>query len=163
MVERERSRARDCYEAELAYQAAVKERAYNGRIHVRDDELEWARTRQGVIKYYLNRTAIQDTALKDWIVFVHEIHTHSGKHRHQGGLAIYVIDGQGYTVIDGERHDWKAGDLLLLPIKPGGVEHQHFNTSTDRPARWLALIYKPLHDEAASALEHREDSPMYRR
>jgi hypothetical protein len=158
-MERERERERDNYEAEYAHQRGLRERAFSGKVLVRDEDRPWQQSRQGLLKYYLSRAALQDTALKDWIVFIHEIHTHSGKHTHQGGLVIYVLDGEGYTVVDGERHDWERGDLLLLPIKPGGAEHQHFNRSADRPARWLAMIYKPLHDEVASSMEQREESP----
>lgn len=158
-MQRERIRERDTYESEYAHQRSIRERAYSGKILVRASERQWQQSRQGLLKYYLSRASLDDTALKDWIVFVHEIHTHSGKHTHQGGLAIYVLDGEGYTVVDGVRHDWMKGDLLLLPIKPGGCEHQHFNLSPNKPARWLALIYKPLHDEVASGMEQREEAP----
>src|SRR5439155_811034 len=78
--------------------------------------------------------------LVDWNVFVQDIRVHSGKHRHQGGLVIYIMEGEGYSVVDGERHDWEAGDLLLLPVKKGGVEHQHFNKDDAHPAKWIAFI-----------------------
>lgn len=158
-MDRERTRERNCYEAEVEYGKSLLRRAYEGKVLVRAEDRPWQQSRQGRIRFYMSRAGTDDTALKDWCVFVHEIRTHSGKHKHQGGLAIYVLDGEGYTVVDGVRYDWEAGDLLLLPIKSGGCEHQHFNRSPDRPARWLALIYKPLHDEVASFIEHKEESP----
>lgn len=147
------------YDSEYRHQAAIRTRATEGKVLVRGADREWQQTRQGLLHYYLSRSALEDTAAKDWNVFVHEIHTHSGKHTHQGGLALYVLDGEGYTVVDGERYDWQAGDLLLLPVKPGGCEHQHFNASADKPAKWLALIYKPFHDEVGSGLEQQENAP----
>lgn len=159
MIDRERARERDFYETEMAFQKSLHERSMNGQVLVRGRDLPQQKTRQGLLRYYLRRSGETETALKDWVVFVHEIYTHSGKHRHQGGLVIYVLDGMGYTVVDGVRYDWEAGDVILLPVQPGGCEHQHFNRSEDRPARWLALIYKPLHDEVASVLEQREDAP----
>ena len=81
-------------------------------------------------------------------------------HAHSEEL-IYVLEGKGYSVVDGERHDWEAGDLLLLPIKPGGVEHQHFNTDPDTPCRWLAFIHWPTLDHLASPAEQLEDSPTW--
>jgi hypothetical protein len=153
---------RDCYETEYAYQESLRRRALEGKVLIRAEDRPWQQGRQGRLKFYLNRSAYQDTALKDWSVFINDIRVHSGKHRHQGGLAIYVLEGEGYTVVDGQRYDWEAGDLLLLPIKPGGCEHQHFNKDPDRPARWLALIDKALHDEVASYIEQRENSPDYR-
>jgi len=62
-------------------------------------------------------------------------------------------------LVDGEKVEWKKGDLILLPIKPGGVEHQHFNRTQDRPARWLALIYGPFQDSLAHFLEQKEELP----
>jgi gentisate 1,2-dioxygenase len=114
------------------------------------------------LRYYLNRTVLHDTVLKDWNVFTHELRTRSGKHCHQGGLAIYVIEGKGYTVVEGQRQDWESGDLVLLPIQPGGVEHQHFNLNGDAPSFWMAYIYKPFHDEVAHGMEQREESPEFK-
>jgi mannose-6-phosphate isomerase-like protein (cupin superfamily) len=114
-----------------------------GPIVIKPSDREYQQTRQGRIMYYLNAQAYKDTPLHDWRVFVHDIKTHSGKHRHQGGFVIYVIEGKGYSVVDGERVDWGPGDLLLLPIKPGGVEHQHFNLEEGKPCRWIAFaIYR---------------------
>ena len=90
------------------------------------------------------------------------IHHHSGKHRHQGGLAIFVLEGAGYTVVDGKRYDWKAGDLILLPIKPGGVSHQHFNADPKKPARWLALITNSYRPHLGYEIVQIEDSPDWK-
>jgi len=76
---------------------------------------------------------------------------------------IFVLEGKGYTVVDGQRCDWEKGDLILLPIRPGGVEHQHFNLNGGEPSRWTAFIYKPFHDEVAHGMEQREESPEFRR
>jgi quercetin dioxygenase-like cupin family protein len=91
---------------------------------------------------------VTDTPLQNRSVFTHEVRKISGKYRHQGELVIYVIDGKGYSVVDGERVDWEKGDLVLLPIlvllpmKPGGVEHQHFNLDPEKPALWMAFIHQ---------------------
>jgi gentisate 1,2-dioxygenase len=95
-------------------------------------------------------------------VFSHDLKTQSGKHRHQGGLVIYVITGKGYSVVDGERVDWQAGDLLLLPIKPGGVEHQHFNLQPGADCRWIAFSYMPFFDHVASEFTQTENSPLFK-
>ena len=54
---------------------------------------------------------------------------------------------------------WEAGDLILLPIMPEGCEHQHFNRHADKPCKWMAFIYKPMHDEVASYIEQKEVMP----
>lgn len=151
------------YDRNFARTRAIQERSRSAKVVVRTADRPEEITRQGRLRYYLNRTALSDTVLKDWNVFTHELRTHSGKHRHQGGLAIFVLEGKGYTVADGQRCDWKSGDLILLPIQPGGIEHQHFNLNGNQPSRWIAFIYKPFHDEVAHEMEQREESPEYRR
>ena len=95
-------------------------------------------------------------------MFVHDIRSHSGRHRHQGGLALFVLEGKGYTTVDGVRHDWEKGDLILLPIKENGVEHQHFNLDPDKPSRWLALAPLPLWDQLGWELTQVEEHPDWK-
>ena len=167
MASRERVRTRELeptislYEHFLKHFRDMRAQQNHGRVVSRSEDRDWESTRQGIMKYYLHPQLIGDTAIQDWQCFVHKIIRHSGKHKHQGGLVIYVLEGKGYSVVDGERHDWEAGDLLLLPIKPGGVEHQHFNTDPDTPCRWLAFIHWPTLDHLASPAEQLEDSPTW--
>ena len=159
--ERVRVRAREPEEAKtydkiMRFQQGLRDRSLSGRIVIKGSETPLEETRQGFLKYYCSREVSEDTALKDWSVFMHDIRRHSGKHRHQGGLAIFVLEGEGYTIVNGERIDWEAGDLILLPIMPDGCEHQHFNRYTDKPCKWMAFIYKPLHDEVGSYIEQKE-------
>lgn len=155
----------DIYEQIIQYTINERQRSFRGKVVVRGKEQSWIMVRQALIKNYLwpsrySREPVE-TALDDWIVFVQEIKTHSGKHRHQGGLVIYIIEGEGYSIVDGERHDWQAGDLLLLPLKPGGVEHQHFNRYNDKPAKWIAFISAALYDWSASEMVQLENHPDY--
>jgi mannose-6-phosphate isomerase-like protein (cupin superfamily) len=130
----------DAYEASIAAMQARAQRAKSGRILVRSADHPWESTRQGRLKYFLTPEVYKDTVLQEWKVFVQDIHRHSGRHTHQGGLVIFVLEGTGYTIMDGERMDWEAGDLMILPLKPGGVEHQHFNNNPDVGCKWLAFI-----------------------
>ena len=169
MVQRERERARvtDNYEQILEYTRADRERSLHGKVVIRGKEQPWVWTRQALVKYYMFPLLRYwgepvDTALDDWIIFVQDIKVHSGKHRHQGGLVIYILEGEGYSVVEGERHDWEAGDLLLLPVKPGGVEHQHFNRDDSKPAKWIAFINSALFEWGASDMVQLEEHPDYR-
>ena len=137
-----------------------RERAAKGLIHVKDVDQQWELNRQGRCRFYahLGRT---DLANPDWICFRHEIHTHSGMHVHQGGLALFVTRGRGSTVVDGRRADWRAGDVILLPVEPGGVEHQHFNEG-DEPCEWIAFAFNPWLDAMGNGYEQRENHPDYR-
>ena len=150
------------YDKNYARTQEIQQRSRTAKIVVHRGDRAEEMTRQGRLRYYLNRTVLHDTVLKDWNIFTHELRTRSGKHRHQGGLGIYVIEGKGYTVVEGQRQDWESGDLILLPIQPGGVEHQHFNLNGDTPSRWMAFIYKPFHDEVAHGMEQREEAPEFK-
>ena len=115
------------------------------------------------MRFYLDPLTFKDTPLQDWRVFTHEVRTRSGKHRHQGGLVIYVVHGKGYSVVEGEKIEWEKGDLVLLPMKVGGTEHQHFNTVPGDPAVWIAFIYQPIQEHLAHELTQSEASPEFNR
>jgi len=129
------------------------ERQETGQVVVKPSDREFYITRQGRLMYHLNPEIHKNTPLQDWRVFSHDLKTQSGKHRHQGGLVIYVIDGKGYSVVDGERWDWEKGDLVLLPLNPDEVEHQHFNLQVEKPSVWAAFIHIPIQEHLASGLE----------
>jgi len=173
MTERARERERET-EAEteltrlyepLDYQNSADDlvRAATGRIVVKAKERPWDLHRQAKSKRYLSpfEPELADTARLDWNVFLQTFAERSGKHRHQGGLVIFILEGKGHTIIDGQRHDWEAGDLMLLQMTPGGVEHQHFNDDPTHPARWMALIYWPFFDFGGSEITQLENSPLY--
>jgi quercetin dioxygenase-like cupin family protein len=169
MAEFERTRVREReapsqnnYEIAIQSQRERAERNATGRIVCKVEDCPQMLTRQGRLRYYLGHT-IKDTPLQDWIVFTHEIRTVSGKHRHQGGLIIYVIEGKGYSVVDGERCDWEKGDLVLLPMRREGVEHQHFNTDPDKPSVWMAFIHLGIQEYVASEMTQTEVSPEYKK
>src|SRR6266568_1405531 len=117
---------------------------------------------EGKLKFFLDPVSFKNTPLQQWRVFIHDIKTRSGKHRHQGGLVIYVLEGKGYSIVEGERKDWEKGDLVLLPMKPGGVEHQHFNSDPQKPAIWAAFINIPIQEYLASDLKQEEVSPDFK-
>ena len=167
-MEQERIRERepetsesDIYDNVLKRNEEFRERARRMPVVYRGKELGWQQGRQGLLKYYLSHGK-EATASMNFSIFVHEIKTHSGRHRHQGGLVIFVVEGRGYTVVDGTRIDWEQGDLILLPIKPSGVEHQHFNAGRNPSCRWLAFVYRPFGDAMGNLFEQREDSPDWK-
>ena len=73
-----------------------------------------------------------------------------------------MVEGVGHTVVNGERHDWSAGDLLMLPMLPGGVEHQHFNAVEGQECHWIAFIWLPFWDALLSTMELTEDHPDWK-
>ncbi len=148
MAERELIRRReteassmDHYEVLIDEWKVIRDNALNGKVVTRGKEMPWQQNAQALVKFFYYPTITDDVANKDWMVFVQDIRTHSGKHRHQGGLGLYVLEGKGWSVVDGKRFDWEAEDLILLPVRPNGVEHQHFNAEQGKPCKWLAFIY----------------------
>lgn len=107
---------------------------------------------QGLIGWYLHPQVFTDRCFQDWYVFIHDIRGVSGRHRHQGGLVLFIIEGRGYSTMNGVRYDWKAGDLVVLPLLPEGVEHQHFNLVEGGTSKWLAFIHLPTFNEVGSEL-----------
>ena len=63
--------------------------------------------------------------------------THSGKHAHMEAL-LYVLQGEGYSIVDDEKIPWQKGTLIHIP-GPQTV-HQHFCTG-DTEARALRIHY----------------------
>lgn len=166
MPEVERTKLRDPEpQDETSYDKSVKmlkaniQRSFEYKLVLHAEDRPWEQTRQGRTKYYMYCTITKDTVLQDFKVFVRDIKRHTGKHVHQGGVIILVLEGTGWTVIDGERVDWEAGDMLILPLKPDMVEHQHFNADPDKGCRWLAMRWFPFQLHLASETKQREEAP----
>lgn len=58
------------------------------------------------------------------------------RHRHGGEALLYVISGTGYSEIEGERHDWEAGDIIVVDHWEW---HKHLNASQERTARLVRI------------------------
>ncbi|MFQ5713893.1 MAG: cupin domain-containing protein [Candidatus Scalinduaceae bacterium] len=65
----------------------------------------------------------------------------SGNHRHYYESLIYIIEGKGYSVVEGKKVEWEAGDIIYAP--PWSW-HQHFNTDPDKEVRYIACTNAPL-------------------
>jgi gentisate 1,2-dioxygenase len=66
--------------------------------------------------------------------------------KHLYEVVVYVLDGRGSTTIEsseGEKHsfEWGPKSLFALPLN---ARYQHFNTSGQRPARFVATTNLPL-------------------
>jgi hypothetical protein len=107
-LERTRTRERDPgamtpYDIFIRSRLEFLERQNTGQVVVTLEDREYFNTKQGKLLYYINAEIHKNTCLQDWRVFTHSLISHSGKHRHQGGLVIYVIEGTGYSVVEGRR------------------------------------------------------------
>lgn len=68
-------------------------------------------------------------------------------HKHLAEEMIYIVSGKGYSVMwmgtngKKEKYEWSEGDLLSPTLN---AWHQHFNASSDQPARFLSVTTAPL-------------------
>ncbi|MBF8265982.1 MAG: Cupin domain protein [Dehalococcoidia bacterium] len=143
------------------YYRVRREQGEKGTIVLKGKDIPWEQNRQGLIRFYTHPQNWKKLAVPGWSLFVHHIKKQGGRHTHQGGLGLFVLDGKGYTIVDGTRFDWEKDDLILLPMKPGGCEHQHFNLS-DKPSSWLAFIFNPFWDASGNLKVQSETSPDWK-
>ncbi|HUQ78482.1 MAG TPA: cupin domain-containing protein [Patescibacteria group bacterium] len=61
---------------------------------------------------------------------------YQSRHRHGGEAWLYAVSGEGYSVVDDVRHDWQAGDLVVVDHWQW---HQHFNRSNTQTARLIRV------------------------
>ena len=69
-------------------------------------------------------------------------------HRHVSAAINYYFAGSGYSIVDGKRHEWEAGDLMLSA--PGWAVHNH--ASNDQDVYELTVQDQPLHIALGSLL-----------
>ena len=61
-------------------------------------------------------------------------------HRHNYETIIYVLRGQGKSVIEDREVAWKAGDAIYVPM---WAWHRHVNTSASEDALYVACENAP--------------------
>lgn len=98
------------------------------RVVIHEEELEWVETPQD---YRIALLAAPENGFRTWgsEAMVAEIPPgcHTGKHAH-GEEGIYIVEGEGFSVINGVKYQWAKGSVIWIPF---GAEHQHFNTGTE--------------------------------
>ena len=65
----------------------------------------------------------------------------SNRHRHTYETILYVLEGEGYSMIEDVRIDWKKGDAVYIPV---WAWHHHVNMSAKDPAKYLACENAPM-------------------
>jgi gentisate 1,2-dioxygenase len=155
----------DLYEALLQRRDGERKAKKAARQVIRGDELPQEVSRQGLLHWYLHPD-IHDTVLRTMLFFVQIIPpgSRSGKMRHQGGVAHLILEGRGYSIVNGARHDWEAINSLFLPILREGVVVQHFNADPDQPVRMAVAMpnfVDALGVDLGAGWEQLEDAPEY--
>ena len=155
------------YDELLALRDSQRERIRHGIQVIKEADLPLETNRQGLMRWYLH-PSIKDTSLATLLFFQQEIPpgSRSGRIKFQGGQVIMILEGRGYTLVDGVKPPWKAGDVVNLPLRADGIVVQHFNADPDHPAKFVAT--EPNWVEGVSVdrgcgFEQLEDAPEYRR
>lgn len=62
-------------------------------------------------------------------------------HRHTSSTVYHVVEGRGATVAGGQRMEWDAKDVFVVP---GWTWHEHVNDSTTHPAYLFSFSDEPV-------------------
>jgi quercetin dioxygenase-like cupin family protein len=84
-------------------------------------------------------------------LYIHQMPPNSYTETHKHGEAIvYVLSGRGYSIVEGERYDWKAGDCIF--VQPA-IWHQHFNSDPEHVSQHMAIYIAPMRDRIVRGAE----------
>ncbi|SHN92708.1 Gentisate 1,2-dioxygenase [Bathymodiolus heckerae thiotrophic gill symbiont] len=71
------------------------------------------------------------------------------EHRHSYETMIYIIEGEGGSIINNNKIYWKKGDAIYIPV---WAFHSHFNSSKANEVLYLATENAPLLQSLGVAL-----------
>jgi len=77
----------------------------------------------------------------------------TNRHRHTYETVLFVLEGKGYTEIEGVKVEWEAGDAVYIP---SWAWHRHQNLSSSKSARYLACENAPQLQNLGVALREEE-------
>jgi len=132
---------------------------------IKGKDIPWENNKQGIMRWYMH-PLLKSICINTMKVFVQEIPAggRSGRLHHPGNQVIFILEGQGYTVLDGQKHHWSKNDVVQLPLRIKGVTVQHFNSDPDQPARFVACepnSFLSAGVDRGSGFEQMEVSPDY--
>jgi mannose-6-phosphate isomerase-like protein (cupin superfamily) len=149
----------------LALRDVQRQRLAKGTWMIRGDELPWELNAHGKMQWYLH-PLIAYSSVQTHVFYRQEIAvgSRSGVQRHGGDVIFYILEGEGYTEVDGVRHNWKGGDVMTLPVFPDGVLYRHVN-SGDAPVRLICMERNLVHTTGVDrqcGFEQLQPCPEYR-
>lgn len=132
------------YEVQLKRRANVVAEARKHRhtvVRASDVQLDETarRTRRGI---YIGDEGGRPSTVLD--AAMHEVPAGvtSTRHRHSWDAIMFVVAGQGWTEINGQRIEWRPWDTVYLPC---WAWHRHGNDS-DSGARFLTWSVEPMYE-----------------
>lgn len=73
----------------------------------------------------------------------------TNNHRHTYETVIYILEGHGYSVVEGRRVDWEKGDAIYVPR---WAWHSHTNLSDKDSCTYVACENAPQMQNLGVAL-----------
>lgn len=138
--------AKTLFEKTLEAARVERERVARGKDLISRDDCPPETNPMGIMRWYLH-PALEEPSTR--ALYFHELEipmgSRSGLLRCQGGIIHFVLEGSGYTEVNGEEHEWESGDVIAIPIMEAGVVYRHVNTGLG-PVRML--VAWPNYDSA---------------
>ena len=133
---------------------------------IKGKDLPWENNKQGIMRWYMH-PLLKSPCINTMKIFVQEIPPggRSGRLHHPGNQVMFILEGDGYTVLDGQKHHWSRNDVVQLPLRVKGVTVQHFNSDPDKPARFVACepnSFLSAGVDRGSGFEQIEVTPDYK-
>ncbi len=124
------------YDNWLDARSQIDQELWNSPAVARDKDIPWVSTPQDakvklMVANELGYATMGSNVLKAEI----PVGWHTGRHRH-GEEAMHILQGEGFSIIDGRRYDWHKSSTLQIPFS---AEHQHFNTG-DVPVQYISAM-----------------------
>ena len=162
----EEMKGRDLWEEILKLRDEQREHQKKAVWLIKGKDLPWESNKQGIMRWYMH-PLLKTLCINTMKLFVQEIPpgSRSGRLHHPGNQVMYVLEGRGYTVLDGQKHHWAKNDVVQLPLRVKGVTVQHFNSDPDQPARFVACepnSFLSAGVDRGSGFEQMEISPDYK-
>lgn len=156
----------DHWEEIIALRDRQREQRKGARQVVGIEDRPQETSRQGLMRWYLH-PGLTDTVLSTILFFEQEIPpgSRSGRLKFQGGQVMMILEGRGYTLVDGVRHAWEAGDVVNLPLRADGIVVQHVNADREKPVKFVAAEMNWLECttvDRGCGFEQLENAPEYR-
>lgn len=77
----------------------------------------------------------------------------TNRHRHSYETILYILEGEGSSVIEDRTVAWKAGDAVYIPV---WAWHHHTNGSAAAPCRYVACENAPMMQNLGAAVREEE-------
>jgi gentisate 1,2-dioxygenase len=123
----------ELYSEQLMRAHVDEKQRRSGKVVARGAELRFGSTPMGRVAYAVEPRLGFFSKLLTTLIAEVPAGKHSGAHRHFYEETNYILSGQGYSLIEDQKYEWKQGDVLVIPLFSW---HQHFNTGMET-ARFL--------------------------